>query len=430
MGLLSKASIKTSLVETPEIEIPEESPDAGIPDIRIPDVDISDTENFDADNFGSENFDADSFDTENLDIEISDAENLDAEISNNEIPGAENPEYAPPIIANDSESAPASKDALPAGAVTYEADGHAEPPREEAEFFLDEMGSALKERISRLPAENNTPFAVLSLLKAYGNFQSAICLKLVGESYSTIAALGMGSENVSIPALGIWSEENSSLPFFRLDSKKEQGIPFASAGAECWAIPLTAPDAPSHAPWEGLMILGVAGNTNAHSIFDAESIAAILSGNAGKILPQNPIEQKLDDEEAIPEEKAGETETAEDIEPGDFSIGPNSTAFYSIRGKISQYHRSHNEFNCIILEIPISAGEEEKVHFCENVVRMIGMAGSVITLSSGCPLILLPRETDRELIAHRLTGSLRTRAVMSFKSNNPENACETIHSLL
>jgi len=293
------------------------------------------------------------------------------------------------------------------------------------DFSLDEMGMALKERIARLSDEPSTPYTVLSLLKAYGNFQSALCLALKDGAYSIIASLGRFSENASIPAESVWSGENTLLPFFKLDSQGKQALSFTASGEDYWIIPLSAPAALSIEPWKGLVILGVTGSDDTHTNFDAQSIAAILSGNEGKLLPKQHIVKTKENIQAITEENTGDDSTSEDL-----TFGQNPPGNNSIQEKLSQYHQSHEEFNCIILEIPESAGEDEKLHFYQNVTQMVGMAGNVIDLSSGCPLILLPREADRELIAHRLSGSLNTKPIMSFKTNSPENACETISSLL
>ena len=311
-----------------------------------------------------------------------------------------------------------------------ETETHIEAEDAVEEFSLDEMGIALKERISRLKDESGTPYTVLSLLKAYGNFQSALCLALNNGAYSVIASLGIFRENILIPIESIWSSENAKLPFFRLEAEKKQEFSLSEEDSDYWIIPLSAPGASCLEPWKGLMILGVSGNSDAHTIFDAQSIAAITSGNEGKILLKQYFEKKKESIQDADEEDTSASSMGKDFPLENFSIGQNSSAYNSIQDKISNYHQSHGEFNCIILEIPESAGEEEKVHFNENVIHMIGMAGNVIDLSSGCPLILLPREADRELIAHRLSSSLHSRTIMSFKTNSPESACENIHSLL
>jgi len=102
----------------------------------------------------------------------------------------------------------------------------------------------------------------------------------------------------------------------------------------------------------------------------------------------------------------------------------------ALEEKIAQYHENYADFHCLVFDLPNSESEDDKDNFFEKVSNMINKAGSVIPLSMNRPLILLPVTMDRELIAHRISKSLKTMPLLSFEANNPENALNKINSLL
>jgi hypothetical protein len=92
--------------------------------------------------------------------------------------------------------------------------------------------------------------------------------------------------------------------------------------------------------------------------------------------------------------------------------------------------RAFHDFACILYELPLSAGEEEKNALFKTLTVMIHRIGTVVYLSSGQSLVLLPASIDRELVAHRLSKNLNIMPVLSFDSDNPENAIGRINSRL
>ena len=104
----------------------------------------------------------------------------------------------------------------------------------------------------------------------------------------------------------------------------------------------------------------------------------------------------------------------------------------SVEEEIVHYHVANPEFSCIILEHPMgsSASEEDKANFCRKVSGMVNMFGSSIALPTGCPLVLFPSSLDRELIAHRLSKSLDTAALLSIEAKSPENVLSHIKSMI
>jgi len=300
--------------------------------------------------------------------------------------------------------------------------------RQDAGFDLDEMGKALRERLGRLPQKKSTPYTALSLLKAYGAFQTGICLSLKDDRYTSYASVGLGIEKLSVPREVLWSEEKANVNYFKLDS--ESGIKVKNAEKDLiyWAFPLktgniSVPEGNATEPWEALMLLGVQETSD----FNPESVSAILDEVADKMV--------LSTDQSAAEPVSSEpysAETAPEISPVEsYDIAKPST----VEEEIAQFHSTHLDFNCIVLENPCAAGESEyssveKDDFCEKVSVMIGKMGTVVPLPSGHPLILFPIVVDRELIAHRLSKTLKTKLLLSFEANNPENASTRLDSLM
>ena len=287
----------------------------------------------------------------------------------------------------------------------------------EQDLVLDEMGKALREKLRRLPQKKSTPHTSLSLLKAYSAFQTGFCLSLKKGSYSVYASVGLASEKLSIPKDTIWSTENERENYFMLDTEKIHKIVNADKDLVYWVFPLNGSVSQrgsakqSFESLDAVMILGVP--SLAQATFEPRLISALLKDVADKlILPAS--------------RKTREMQTDSDMESG---------VYQSLEDEITMFHQAYLDFNCIVLENPaadekIRPGEDEKSSFCKKVSDIIHKTGTVISLSSGNPLILLPIVMDRELIAHRLSKILNTRPLLSFESNNPENVLTRIDTLI
>jgi len=105
----------------------------------------------------------------------------------------------------------------------------------------------------------------------------------------------------------------------------------------------------------------------------------------------------------------------------------NSEKPGALKDKIADYGRIHNDFGCILLDFPDSAGEEEKTGFCKALSKILNLTGTVLPLPTGRPLILLPKLYDRELIAHRLSLSLKARLIDCFEADSPDIVFEKIN---
>ena len=296
----------------------------------------------------------------------------------------------------------------------------------EPEVILDDMGQALRERIGRLETEPGSANTVLSLLKAYGAFQTGICLILKEKTYSSVTSLGLKTGKLSIPLESIWSIEKAGSNYFKLDPGEKVGITNAEENLDYWAFPLRNRNADPAKPWDGIMILGIGESPGSSSVFDPGSVSAVLSGNEDKILVKR--EQEPDGVDTA-EEETDESGFQEYNSADDFLREKNNERD-SVKEKIAQFHLNHSTINCIILEIPASAAAGDKDDFCRKVTDMISLTGTVIPLPSGSPLILLSDKSDRELIAHRLSHSFSTKPIISFEADDPENVCRQISSLL
>jgi hypothetical protein len=105
----------------------------------------------------------------------------------------------------------------------------------------------------------------------------------------------------------------------------------------------------------------------------------------------------------------------------------NSAEQNSVKEKITQFHLSYNESNCVVFSGP---DENDKEVFLARVTNIMRNTGAVIPLSNGNPLILLPGTMDRELIAHRLSKNLNTLPLFSFEANSSENVISRLASIL
>ena len=248
----------------------------------------------------------------------------------------------------------------------------------EEEFFPDEMGKALIERILRLPQTSATPCTALSLLKAYGSFKAIFCLALKFGVYTSCASVGFGIAKLSIPVEEIWSAEKAAKKYFKIESGKNLEIASDGEAQSYWIFPMDQPGSnsaenKSSEPWERVMLLEVSDSPGVNSDFNPKSVSAIVSGISGSIF-------------ASANQKASET----------------SPEMNALEEKITQFHECYPDFHCLLFEPAPSAGEDEKAGFYKKVSEIVDHAGSVIPLPSNRPLILLPAAADRELIAHRL----------------------------
>jgi hypothetical protein len=264
---------------------------------------------------------------------------------------------------------------------------------------LDEMEKALLDRIRRLPPRKTTPYTALSLLKAYGSFQTGLCLLLRRENYTSYATVGLGVERISIPWEKLYSPERAGKPFVKLPGAIDIGKKLTGEGFRYWAFPLDA-----ESPWGALILLGDSNNP----LFNPESLRQIIQGALEIFSPQ--IDKIL----------------IRNTQPSHYLVNASDP----LEAAIAQYHKINSRFNGIVLDLPTGTAEDKAEDFNKAVYNMAALLGITIALPSGRSLILLPAPLDKELIAHRLAHSLNTKALMVFKAESPGEALDLIRSYL
>ena len=298
---------------------------------------------------------------------------------------------------------------------------------------LDEMGKALKERIQRLPSKRSTPYVTLSLLKAYEAFQTGACLALQNDSYHSCASVGLGLSEIKIPLEKIWLPERAPDKYFPTDALPDADIGASQKGLAYWCFPLKS-DSVGAKPWNAIIIIGAEDPS-----FNPRPIAAVLEDISDKLILQaveDETENEPAQENAVSAEKAEEPEEIttldSDLEEAEEAAETESVPDDSLtlKERIENFHRDHSSFNCIVLDLPEAANDEEKEKFSGRVSEIVNLTGTVVPLPSGCPLILLPSEADEELITHRLSKTLKTKALLNFGAGSPENVIDRIQSLI
>jgi hypothetical protein len=270
---------------------------------------------------------------------------------------------------------------------------------------LDKMGKVLLDRIRRLPPKKSTPYTALSLLKAYGSFQAGVCFSLWKGNYTSYATVGLGVEKISIPCEKLYSPEISERPFAKLSITAEVSIKLSGEGLCYWAFPLDGED-----PWGALILLG----DNNNPLFNPGVLRQIIQGASEIFNPQ--IDKIL----------------TRNIETG----APASQSQYLVNisnpleAAIAQYSKINTQFNGILLDLPAGMAKDKTEEFNKTVYNMVALLGITVVLPSKRSLILIPGPLDKELIAHRLSKSLNTKALMVFKAGSPGEALDFIRSYL
>jgi hypothetical protein len=269
----------------------------------------------------------------------------------------------------------------------------------------DEIGKALLDRIRRLPPRKTTPYTALSLLKAYGSFQTGLCLSLREGNYTSYATVGIGVKTISIPAGKLYSPETAKSPggasFIKFPGAAGIGKELAGQSLCYWAFPLD-----QESPWAAVILLG----DNNNPFFNPESISRIIRGALEIFNPQ--IDKIL----------LRNTRSPASQQPADISD--------PLEAAIARYNKMNSRFNGILLDLPAGLAEDQAENFNKTVYNMTALLGNAIALPSGRSLILLPDLLDKELIAHRLSNSLNAKILLVFKAESPKEALDFIRAYL
>jgi hypothetical protein len=277
---------------------------------------------------------------------------------------------------------------------------------------LDAMGKALRDRILRLPRGGNTPYTALSLLKAYSSFQIGVCLACENGFYSSYASAGLGMEKIIIPREFVQSLiKGRSQGSYKIGSPETLSLKAVDAGVVIWLFPLDEDNPPN-----SILLLG----EERAALFNPQLVELILSEikDVLALRKEKPtgIRPGNGEKQAVPA-KTREPPLAPDIPK-------------KLWNEILQYHKTNTSFHGIVLELPPNTGKEGKKGFNALVSNMVSFFGTAVSLPSSRSLVLLPRPMDRELIAHRLTGSLRTVPLLIFEADSPDKALALIKPFL
>jgi hypothetical protein len=274
----------------------------------------------------------------------------------------------------------------------------AENPGGSESFSLDDMGKALRDRIRRLPPQKTAPYVALSLMKAYGSFQVGLCLYLHKGIYTSYASVGLGIERITFPQDRIYDSKNQSKKYFKLGSGDSLGIKSFDPSLTVWAFPLDG-----ESPWSAVLLLGAAESSS----FTPVTISGIVEGVLDIINPQIDRIILREPKESSPD-------------------GSPASANASVEASLIQYHKMNPAFSGILVDVPETLTEAEKAEFSKKVARMTSYFGLVTALPSGRSLVLLPRNMDRDLIAHRLRASLKTKTPEVFYADGPGDALKIL----
>jgi hypothetical protein len=251
---------------------------------------------------------------------------------------------------------------------------------------LDEMGKAMRDRLLGLSQKKASPYTALSLLKAYGSFQMGICLTLKKNSYESYTSVGLGVEKVSVPQTALTGVEGG---FYKVDPPDLLSIKSIGLNMTIWAFPLE-----NQAPCRWVLLLAEGGGP----LFNPQAIAGILSDVRDVFIPE--------------EEKA---QNQKNEEPGKGG---------GLFNALTRYYKFCPSFQGAVFEPPDTMGEDEKDYFSRQISAMVSSFAAVAELPSRRSLILFPAAMDRELVMHRLTKSLKTKALFAFEADNPDSALE------
>jgi hypothetical protein len=277
--------------------------------------------------------------------------------------------------------------------------GAAASETKRASAELDEMGKALRDRIQRLPPKKTAPYTALSLMKAYGSFQAGLCLSLRKGFYSSYATVGLGIEKINISGEKLFTPENIQKKFFKYPDPGNLGIRSLDENYDIWVFPLDR-----ESPWGSVMLLGTANS----SLFNPEIMYLILEGILNIINPQ--VDRII-------------TRGTGDEKGGDLS----SPAASSPEAIINRYYKMNPTFSCLVIDSPadlsadVSVGSPnmEKDGIIKKIAGMINFIGEVSALPNGRSLVLMPSVFDRDLIAHRLSASLKVKTLAIVGADDP-----------
>jgi len=108
----------------------------------------------------------------------------------------------------------------------------------------------------------------------------------------------------------------------------------------------------------------------------------------------------------------------------------SSTSIKAAKAALIQYQKQNPLFSCIVIDFPGKSSGAAKNEFAGKLAQMTRLAGITSALPNGRSIVLLPAGIDRDLIAHRLSASLKTKTLAAVSADNPDNALSEIRPYL
>ncbi|MDR2634283.1 MAG: hypothetical protein LBC51_11790 [Treponema sp.] len=310
-------------------------------------------------------------------------------------------------------------------------------------FKLDDKGKKLRDRILRIAEKGTTPYTTLSLLKTYGSFQCGICLYLTDGMYMGYASVGLGIDRTLIPAERFPPELSGLVPlaypaqrkdYYNIGSPELLSITSIESHALIWAFPLD-----DEQPCRYILLLaeeivhsqaGQSGDTPfnppmmARLLLDIREVLCALPKtwlNTGKV-PQGASEkagfEPAPEAPGTPERSApGETPLPEQqaLSQASAERKPPESLALDVPEEIRRFY-THKPPQSTVQGVLFALSGD-----AAQVLPVLASLGSLIPISGDYLLVLFQKPVDRELLAHRLSRSLRLRTVVTFEADTPEN---------
>jgi hypothetical protein len=298
----------------------------------------------------------------------------------------------------------------------------------------DDMGNALCTRLLSLNPDELRAETAMTLLKAYGSFQTGVCLSRHNGLYSSYASVAAGDAVVIFP-----QELLKVLPGKKYYSVDYVPPAHLAASLRFWAFPLTV--STDAFPTKILMV------GEDQDFFQGENIAAVLEKTSKVFLPVNSDSDMTESEETeivsrggllnLITQKFAESSSCghsssyehdEAVEEKDAvlpdlpvleeDIPPESPLEKAVMEILNSSHDKFGGFQGIVIDaIKYSAGE-----FIGRLNSMVSSFGTAQGLAPGRCLVLFGTALDSKLIARHLSKTVQGKAIFDFREDTPQRA--------
>jgi hypothetical protein len=274
----------------------------------------------------------------------------------------------------------------------------------------DGLGKTLRDRLTRLSPSRSSPYTALSLLKNGTYFKIGICLSLKNNAYTSYATVGLGMQKIQIPLESINQIAAKSEPhkkfcqFYRFESNASPVISEQFPYTVFFFFPLD-----DKKPGGCILLV-----KEEEPPFNIELIDYILSQTKQTFVT-------TEDMPPVP----GDIQNPPDTSVEKVLIEKNRNR---IQTEIDKFQDRYPVFYGIVLKGPPGAKANED--FTARISAMIRLFGICTALPGFRQLLLLPGNADKELIQHRLSKSLNTEPILSFKADTTEKALALVKNYI